>query len=418
MCSFKPSHKLKIIAFNREHFARLADRLAVAFAVSLPWSTSATGIIAGLWLVALIPTLDLASLRRVVLSPAGGFPVVLVALGAAGMLWADVSWAERVNGIGSFAKFLFIPLLLNQFYGSKCGRQVLIGFLTSCALLLVVSWSLWVWPGMPWLQTLKSPGVPVKDYIAQSAMFTICSFVLAEFAYRIWRANRRLALALISLVLVFVANILYVATSRTYLVVFPALMLAFGYRHFGWKGAISLIFGCFVLAAAAWPSASFMRQRVGSFFDEVRSYQPGGRATSAGERLVYWTKAVEFIRERPLFGYGTGSINQQYRRAVIGKTGMAAEISANPHNQILAVGIQIGLVGVVALLAMWLAHLALFRSDSFAGWVGLVVVIQNMIGSLFNSHLFDFTHGWAYVVGVGIAGGIVLKGLPRRPNAG
>ncbi len=37
-----------------------------------------------------------------------------------------------------------------------------------------------------------------------------------------------------------------------------------------------------------------------------------------------------------------------------------------------------------------------------------------MIGSLFNSHLFDFTHGWTYVLGVGIAGGTVLKDLSSR----
>jgi O-antigen ligase len=49
--------------------------------------------------------------------------------------------------------------------------------------------------------------------------------------------------------------------------------------------------------------------------------------------------------------------------------------------------------------------------------VGLVVVIQNIVGSLFNSHLFDFTHGWVYVVGVGIAGGVVLKESVARPHA-
>ncbi len=416
----KSMRLLKVIAFDREHFARLTDGLAVALAVSLPWSTSATGIIVVLWLLAFIPTLNLATLRRIVFIPAGGCPVLLVALGAAGMLWAEVPWAERLDGIGSFVKLLFIPLLLHQFRRSDRGRQVLIGFIMSCVLLLVVSWLLWVWPEMPWPRTVKSPGVPVKDYIAQSAMFTICSFVLAQFAYDIWRGgSRRLALALITLALVFVANIFYVATSRTFLVVIPALMVAFGYRQFGWKGAVGLVVGCFVLAAAAWPSASFMRLRVTSFFDEIRSYQPSGRDTSAGERLVYWTKALEFIREAPLFGHGTGSIREQYRRSVTGETGMAAEVSANPHNQTLAVGIQIGLVGVAALLAMWIAHLALFRSESFAAWVGLVVVTQNIIGSLFNSHLFDFTHGWAYVVGVGIAGGIVLKEkLPGRLNAG
>ena len=39
---------------------------------------------------------------------------------------------------------------------------------------------------------------------------------------------------------------------------------------------------------------------------------------------------------------------------------------------------------------------------------GLVVVTQNIIGTLVNSHLFDFTPGWSYVVGVGGAGGVVL----------
>ena len=63
---------------------------------------------------------------------------------------------------------------------------------------------------------------------------------------------------------------------------------------------------------------------------------------------------------------------------------------------------------------MWIAHLSLFRSGSVAAWVGLVVVIQNIVGSLFNSHLFDFTHGWAYVVGVGIADGMVLKESAAR----
>ena len=38
--------------------------------------------------------------------------------------------------------------------------------------------------------------------------------------------------------------------------------------------------------------------------------------------------------------------------------------------------------------------------------VGSLVVIQNVLSSLFNSTLFDFTTGWLYVIGVGIAGGM------------
>jgi O-antigen ligase len=417
----KTGGSLRVLAFNREDFVRLANILAVALAISLPWSTSATGILVVLWLLALIPTIDLPSLRRVLFVPAGGLPVLLVMLSAFGVLWANSPWAERFHGLESFLKLLCIPLFLYQFCRSDNGRQVLIGFVASCVLLLVVSWSLWAWPGMPWPRTLKTPGVPVKDHIAQSAMFAVCSLVLVQFAYDVWRdGRRRLALVTVALALVFLANVSYVATSRTYLVVIPALLVVFGYRQFGWKGAIVMVFGCLVLAATAWSSATSLRARVNSFFDEVRSYEPNANNTSAGERLVYWTKAVGFIQGAPLLGHGTGSIREQYRHSVANQIGMAAQLTDNPHNQTLAIGIQIGLVGMAVLLAMWIAHLELFRSNSFAAWVGLVVVTQNVIGSLFNSHLFDFTHGWAYVIGVGVAGGTVLRqsgAWPQREHS-
>jgi O-antigen ligase len=47
--------------------------------------------------------------------------------------------------------------------------------------------------------------------------------------------------------------------------------------------------------------------------------------------------------------------------------------------------------------------------EGLAVWIGLVVVIQNIISSLFNSFLFDFTEGWIYVIGAAVAAGTVLR---------
>jgi len=106
--------------FDREHLERLVDGLAVALAASLPWSTSATGILAVLWLIALVPTLDVAALRRVLATPAGGLPVLLWLLGLIGMLWAfDVPMTERWDGVKSYHKLLFIPLLIGRFRRSE-----------------------------------------------------------------------------------------------------------------------------------------------------------------------------------------------------------------------------------------------------------------------------------------------------------
>ena len=64
---------------------RAADALAVAAAVALPWSTSATSILLAIWLIALVPTLSWAELRGALTTPAGGLPVLLFALGVLGM---------------------------------------------------------------------------------------------------------------------------------------------------------------------------------------------------------------------------------------------------------------------------------------------------------------------------------------------
>jgi O-antigen ligase len=78
----------------------------------------------------------------------------------------------------------------------------------------------------------------------------------------------------------------------------------------------------------------------------------------------------------------------------------------------LAVGIQLGLIGALALIAMWVAHLALFSVATPIAWFGLIVVTQNIVGSLFNSHLFDFGNGVLYMVGVGVIGGMMLRLKP------
>ena len=74
---------------------------------------------------------------------------------------------------------------------------------------------------------------------------------------------------------------------------------------------------------------------------------------------------------------------------------------------------QWGIIGVILLYAMWLAHLLLFRGEGLVAWIGLLVVVQNIFTSLFNSHIFDFHEGWMYVLGVGVAGGMVLQARAR-----
>jgi O-antigen ligase len=392
-------------AFDRARLARVADWLAVGVAVAMPWSISASQILTALWLLALIPTLDIAETRRELRSAAGGLPVLLWLLALLGMLWADVPWSERYAGLEGFHKLLVIPLLFAQFRRSERGVHVVYGFLASCTALMIASWvliALW----KLWAVNVegKLPGILVKDYIAQSSEFLVCAFGLLGLAADRWqKADTRLALGAALLACLFLANILYVAPGRTAIVIMPALLVIFGFYYFGWKGVAAAVIAGALIAAAAWAASPFLRARVLASFSEVQAYETQGTASSSAIRLELWKKSLGIIAAAPAIGHGTGSIPEQFGSGVFG------QLAVNPHNQVFAVAIQLGLIGTALLLAMWLAHLALFRGGGLIAWIGIVMVVQNIASAPFNSHLFDSFHGWLYAFGVGVLGGIALR---------
>jgi O-antigen ligase len=164
-----------------------------------------------------------------------------------------------------------------------------------------------------------------------------------------------------------------------------------------------------------WVSSPYLRARVSVAVEQVQTYGASDVDTPVGLRLEYWKKSLALIAEAPLIGHGTGMIPQLFRRDATPET-IPSLITTNPHSQILTVAIQLGVLGTVALIAMWIAHLALFRDATLAAWFGLVLVTYNIVSSLFNSHLFDFGQGWLYVFGVGLTGGVVLHGATTQPG--
>jgi len=407
---------LRLRALDGRVLEPIADWLAVGVAVSLPWSTSATGILIVLWLFAALPSLDLAAIKRELLTAAGGLPVALWGLATLGLFWADVSWGERLSGYTPFHRLLVIPLLLAQFRRSEHGMRVLIGFFASVTAVLLLSWLLVLFPSLPWRS--GEYGVPVKDYILQSGNFLICAFVLLELAIDDSRVGRwRSVTVFAALAALFVANIVFVATGRTALLVVPVLALLLGWRQFRCKGLIGAALLCCIIGGAAALESPYLKARLATSVDELHAFEKSNALNSTSAHLQFLKESLAFVASAPVIGHGTGSIAAQFRKAAAGKAGAAGIASVNPHDQILAIGIQLGAVGIAALLAMWTAHVMLFRGIGLTAWIGLVVVVQNVVSSLVNSHLFDFTQAWIYIFGVGVAGGMALRERDLRTAA-
>ena len=191
-----------------------------------------------------------------------------------------------------------------------------------------------------------------------------CQLPYSEIASR----RKIKAIGLLGLILLFLGNILYVAAARTSLVVILAFMILFGLLNLSTKRYLYTTL-CALLAAFAIAafSSSYLRDRVGNVVVELQhfdsTYDPAKSAPeSAALRLELWKKSIQFLAQAPLVGHGTGSIGELFRRSSLRQTGLSAFTAQDPHNQTLAVGIQLGLVGVAVLYSMWIAHFQLFRA--------------------------------------------------------
>ena len=253
-------------------------------------------------------------------------------------------------------------------------------------------------------------GVPVKDYILQSGNFLICAFVLLQLAIDDSRVGRwRSITGYIALAVLCPRQYRFCRDGRTALLVAPVLALWLGWREFRWKGLIgaALLGRGFRRGVVA--MSPYLNARLKTSVEEMHAFEKSNALNSTSAHLQFLKESLMVCPSAPIIGHGTGSIAAQFRKAAAGKTGAAGIASVNPHDQILAIGIQLGLLGVAALhrhvgrALHAVSRRRLDRLDRNS------VVVQNVVSSLVNSHLFDFTQAWLYIFGVGVAGGMALR---------
>jgi len=391
-------------------------------AASLPWSTTAVSVFTVLWILVVLPTIRWQAFLESLRAPASFLPLAFLALAIAGLFWTEDTWPVAIQGLVPVSKLLAVPLLLYHYERSERGHWVLFAFLASCVLLMGLSWVTYFadWKSAPG----AIAGVPVRNYIDQSHEFALCLFIMAPLILS-FAANghRAWTFAFAAVMLGFYFDMRFVATSRTAFTYFPILLILFAVKYLNRRHAIYFLLFAAVVELGVLLSSPYLRDRVVRTVQDYRVDRDSrvdrdtninrdtntAAATSNGLRLAYWRVSIKSISEAPVFGHGTGSTQQLFSREAEGKSGEWGNVIRNPHNQTLYVAIQWGVLGCLVLYAMWYFHLQLFRGSSFASWIGLVIVVQNFISSLLNSHLFDFHEGWIYVLGVGVAGGMAAR---------
>lgn len=394
---------------------------AIATGFFLPFSTSGQAIAVSIFVVLALSTLDRPRLRETLRKPAAYLPVALFALILVGVLWSVQPPGLAIKWVGPYAKLLLIPLVMATAFSPKQALQVACGFLAACIVLLALSWASFLWPTGPW-GWFKSPGVPFKDNAVQSGCFALCAFGLAIGAVRTWSLDTRRAIAMTVLALLFFADVFLIYLSKTGAIMAAALVGLFVIHAGGWRRALIVGVAAIVVIGGALLTSPQAQRRIAEISSDINGNSTsagssGGETLSTAARLDFWSKAIGFVKEAPLLGHGTGSIKPLYQSLEATKPSPYGEATPDPHNQTLHVVLQVGIVGGLLLWAMWISHARLFWARDTVSIFGQAIVLQNVIGGLFNSHISAVTQGMLYCLAVGLLASVVASNSPNTPTS-
>ena len=397
------------MSLNMPAILRARQFTAVATAFTLPLSTSGQAIAVSIFAVLTILSLDRVLLNDVIRRPAVWLPVLLVALIFIGVLWSKLPLDQAIKWVGPYAKLLLIPLAMAATFSQRQLIEISLGFLAACLILLTLSWTSFLWPSGPWTW-FASPGVPVKDNAVQSECFALCAFGLALMAIRFGKtAQPKLMLGCAVLGLLFFADLFLIFLSKTGVLVAMSLLGVLATQLGNWRRAAMLAATAVLIGIAVSLVSMSAQRRITEITSDLRANDITQESVSTASRRDFWQKAYVFVKQSPVFGHGTGSIRPLYQEMEASAPSPYGQAVADPHNQILHTVLQVGLVGGLILIAMWTAHFRLFWARDTASLIGLAVVLQNIVGSMFNSHLSQVTQGMLYCLAVGLIGSLALS---------
>ena len=383
-------------------FTRRADDIgrwaAIALGFSLPISVALDNVL----LLAVVLSWLAGGAYRDKLAGVWGNSVftaalVLLALLAAGTLYGNQAAGDAAFYFKKYSDLIFMPIFAYLFRDAAARRHGLLALALALALTLVVSLSL-KFGVLPQNTITTGDSVSPTAFKLKLTHNILMAFGAFLFAWLAVVANgRRMKAAWWVLAALAVLNVTMMVQGATGYLILGTLALLFAYGVRRWRGV-----GVAVPAvAAAAVALAFLpgpfNERVTKIQQEYRGWEANQpQATSIGLRLEFYRNTLDIMRTHPLTGVGTGGFPKAYEQQVAG-TGMVA--ARNPHNEFLHIAVQLGPVGLAALL--WLFwrqwRLAPALPTPMERGLARALVALMVVGCLYNSLLLDHTEGLFYV---------------------
>lgn len=345
---------------------------------------------------------------------------VLLALTAfaASLAWSVAPDIEAFGSLAKYGKLLTVILLVALIKDRREALYALGTFALAQTFLVASSWMLFFDLSVPWATSriaLRENSV-FSSYLDQGIMAAVFSGIcwhLRDLApSRGWRSVV-MGVSVLSLL-----NAVFVLNGRSGHMVAIAIVSIAVMWKIPRKFRLGVLFIPPVLLAVLMLASPKVQERAKLVVTEVQSYTKHPEIetdTSSGVRLRLWGTALASITQHPVAGSGVGSWSSEYNRLQRQRNPLHKDIegNGNPHQEYLQWGVQLGLPGLVLLLAFFVAVLRdSMTMDTATSRALQTVVLALAVACLFNSSIYDALIGDFFCVAIGL-----LMALGLRPIA-
>ena len=141
---------------------------------------------------------------------------------------------------------------------------------------------------------------------------------------------------------------------------------------------------------------------------EVAAYSENTIAeSSSGLRLYYWHVSLLAVLEKPMFGHGAGSWNNEYRRLGADKANPSTLSVKDPHQLFLLWAVEGGLVGLGLLSTLFIYMVICSRVLALPqAHILQAIIVALFISGMFNSMIFGIGMGDFFCIAIGILFGM------------
>ena len=369
----------------QEHLGRINGWLLILLAFFLPLSTSVVSVTAMLFLAGwLLEGNFKRKYEEITVNPMSRAVLVYIAVLLLGLLWNDQIGASA-SGIQKQWKILLMPLFLTAVRPEQ-RWSVLWAFIAGMSVMMLTTYLAW----LGWLEYADVSQERLTKRNSHVVYNPMLAFTIYLLLYQlIWgRLQRWARLAIGILAGLMIVN-MFMTDGRTGQLAFFVLIgvLLFQYLQTSpWKAVLALLLTPPLIFFASYHLSSTFKERVDLAKKEVEIYKHNPR-TSVGQRLFFWEHSWHIFKQAPVLGVGTGGFEPAYAERN-NRYSPHMPVTDNPHNQYILASVQLGLVGLASLLALFAIQLWLaWKSTDDWGKLRLAFPVFFLVVMLTESYL-------------------------------